>query len=90
MERVCGLTWNGCQKLWDFIDQHTIHITTHRAEKVVIKALHFNRLIKEKDNNLSYLRFCIGYCGNDYVSMLQSCISVVSIDIHWPVMIMYN
>ena len=39
------LTEKGCQKCWEFVNQHTIQATLHWAEKVMINALHFNYLI---------------------------------------------
>ena len=40
-----SLTWNGYQKLWNFIDQSTVHVTLHLKEKMMIVALHLNRLV---------------------------------------------
>ena len=73
-----------------FINQHTTHVTLHLAEKIVIKALHLNCMIEQNDNNLTCLRCCINYCGNDYMSMLSSYFRIISVDIHWSVVIMYS
>ena len=86
---MCGLTKNRCQKLGDLIVQHTIHMTLHWAEKVVIEALHFNLLVDQEYDNTTCLRFCISQISKKYASMLWSCSGIVSKDIHWSVEIMY-
>ena len=58
-----GLTGNGRQKLWDFINQHTIHSILHQAEKVVMNALYFICMVDWKDNNLTCLRYGISNKG---------------------------
>ena len=42
---MCGLTGNGCQNLWDFIDQYTIHAALHGTKRVIIMAFYLSCLI---------------------------------------------
>ena len=73
-----SLTRNRCQKLGDFINQYTIHVTLHWAEKVMIKALYISCLVDQEDDNATLFRSGISYSGIDYESMLQSHFRIIS------------
>ena len=42
---IYGLIGNGCQKLWNFMDQNTINASLHGEKMVVINALPLNCLV---------------------------------------------
>ena len=65
-----GLTGNECQKLWDYIDQSTIHAALHEAMKAIIKALHLNCLADQEDDESTCLRFVISNSGINTVSTI--------------------
>ena len=56
----------------------------------MIKVLHLNHLVDKKDNNLTHLSFTISKSGINHVSMLHPYFGIVTIDIHYSVVIMYN